>query len=128
MAYLLDTHIVLWLANEPHNLTDNVKNLLLDKKETIYFSTVNIWEIAIKSSLKKDSFSVNLDKLYQQLIYYSYLELPIVAKHCMQVEKLPLHHKDPFDRLLIAQAITENLTLVTHDSLILQYDIDILRA
>ncbi len=105
-----------------------LKIYLLNKKETIYFSTVNIWGIAIKSSLKKPDFAVNLDKLHQQLIYYNYLELPIVSKHCMKVEKLPLYHKDPFDRLLIAQAITENLTLVTHDSLILQYDIDILRA
>ncbi len=128
MAYLLDTHIVLWLANEPHKLTENVNNLLLNKKETIYFSTVNIWEIAIKSALRKSDFSVDLSKLYQQLIYYNYLELPIVAKHCMEVENLPPYHKDPFDRLLIAQAITENLTLVTHDNLILQYDIDVLRA
>lgn len=128
MGYLLDTHVVLWLANEPDKLTDDVQAVLLDKQTVIYFSAVSLWEIAIKSALKKANFVVDLPKLYQQLIYYNYLELPVISKYCLQVESLPFHHKDPFDRLLVAQAMSEGLTLITHDKQIWEYSLPVLKV
>lgn len=128
MGYLLDTHVVLWLANEPDKLTDDVQAVLLDKQTVIYFSAVSLWEIAIKSALKKANFVVDLPKLYQQLIYYNYLELPVISKYCLQVESLPFHHKDPFDRLLVAQAMSEGLTLITHDKQIWKYSLPVLKV
>lgn len=121
MAYLLDTHIVIWLANEPQKLLENVKFILSQKQEVVYFSSVNLWEIAIKSKLKKTGFDVNIYKLYQYLLKNHYRELPVLAQHCLVLNELPLIHDDPFDRILVAQAIAENLTLITHDGNILKY-------
>ena len=121
MAYLLDTHIVLWLANEPEQLTYEVQNLLMNKNERIYFSSVNIWEMAIKKKVRTD-FQVDIPKLHRHLLIMQYQELPVLAKHCYLVEHLPKIHNDPFDRLLISQAMSENLTLITHDTSILKYD------
>lgn len=119
--YLLDTHIIVWLAREPHKLDERIKALLLQKSACIYFSAVSLWEIAIKNALGKKDFNIDVELLYQQLIENQYLELPVLSKHCYPIKNLPLHHKDPFDRMLIAQAISENLTLITEDHYILQY-------
>lgn len=121
MAYLLDTHVVIWLANEPEQLTFDVQHLLMQKHHRIYFSSVNIWEMAIKSNRYQD-FKVDIKKLYYCLLEYGYEELPVMAKHCFALTTLPRIHHDPFDRLLIAQAMSENLSLITHDSQILKYD------
>lgn len=123
MTYLLDTHIVLWLVYEPHKLTHEVNELLYDKKQVIYFSSVNVWEVAIKTKLSKADFrGVQTNELYQSLLENKYLELPVLSQHCLTLDKLPLIHSDPFDRLLISQAISENFTLITHDKDILKYD------
>lgn len=123
MSYLLDTHIVIWLVYEPHKITYDIEQLLLDKNNQVYFSSVNIWEIAIKSGLGKlDIVGADSIELYKALVTAGYDELPVISNHFFALENLPLHHSDPFDRLLIGQAITENLTLITHDNKILQYD------
>lgn len=94
MAYLLDTHIVLWLANEPEQLTYEVQNLLMNKNERIYFSSVNIWEMAIKKKVRTD-FQVDIPKLHRNLLIMQYQELPVLARHCYLVEYLPKIHNDP---------------------------------
>lgn len=123
MAYLLDTHAIIWIANEPERLTHDVQNLLIQKHHKIYFSSVNIWEMAIKINLYKDNFKVDVKKLYRSLLEYGYEELPVMSQHCFALTQLPRIHNDPFDRLLIAQAMIENLTLITHDGNILKYDL-----
>ncbi|MDH9218814.1 MULTISPECIES: type II toxin-antitoxin system VapC family toxin [Moraxella] len=119
--YLLDTHIVIWLAQEPQKLDERLKALLLNKNVKVYFSTVNLWEVAIKKALGKAGFDVDVKLLYQHLIENQYLELPVLSGHCLLVQDLPLYHKDPFDRLIIAQAMSENFTLITEDTIIPQY-------
>lgn len=123
MAYLLDTHIVLWLNYEPHKITYELEQILLNKNHKIYFSSVNIWEVAIKSKLGKlDIVGANPKGLYDDLLDGGYDELAVLSKHCIQLENLPFVHRDPFDRLLISQAMSENLTLITYDNCILKYD------
>lgn len=120
--YLLDTHIVIWLVYQPEKIKPHIEQILLDSCVPVYFSTVNLWEVAIKVKLGKfDIQGIYSDELYQTLQQDLYLQMPILAKHCTLVEHLPLLHSDPFDRLLIAQAISENLTLITHDSKIINY-------
>lgn len=123
MAYLLDTHIALWLSYEPQKITHEVERILLDKKYKVYFSTINIWEVAIKSKLSRfDYTGVNAKALHQALIVGGFEEIPVVSRHCFTLENLPKVHADPFDRLLISQAIAEDLTLITHDKDILKYN------
>lgn len=86
-----------------------------------YFSTVNLWEIAIKVNLKKDNFSFDTTKLYRQLLANCFLELPINHKYTKTLENLPIIHKDPFDRMLIAQSMVDDLCLITNDDKIIQY-------
>lgn len=119
--YLLDTHIVIWLAQEPQKLDERLKALLLNKNVKVYFSTVNLWEVAIKKALGKAGFDVDVKLLYQHLIENQYLELPVLSRHCLLVQDLPLYHKDPFDRLIIAQTMSKNFTLITKDTIISQY-------
>lgn len=121
MKYLLDTHIVIWLAREPNKLSKTVAEILENPENTVYFSTVNLWEIAIKTNLKKDNFSFDTAKLYRQLLANGFLELPINHKYTKIVENLPIIHKDPFDGMLIAQSMVDDLCLITNDDKIIQY-------
>ncbi|MBE9577632.1 MULTISPECIES: type II toxin-antitoxin system VapC family toxin [Moraxella] len=121
MNYLLDTHIVIWLAKEPHKLSNKVKNILENTENIIYFSTVNLWEIALKTNLKKDGFKFDTVKLYQRLLENGFLELGIDHKYTKILENLPIIHKDPFDRMLIAQSMIDDLCLITNDDKIIQY-------
>ncbi len=119
--YLLDTHIILWLAGKPEKLSQEVKDILVDYDNIIYFSVVNLWEIAIKTKQSKQEFNVDIKKLYQQLLLHNFVELNVTCQHVLQLEELPLHHKDPFDRLLIAQAIKENICLISEDKMMARY-------
>lgn len=87
----------------------------------IYFSPINLWEIAIKNRQSRQDFQVNTQRLYRLLLANDFTELPLNSRHVEQVEHLPLHHKDPFDRMLIAQAISENLCLISQDSVMPNY-------
>lgn len=123
MGYLLDTHIVIWLIYQPEKITHEIERILLDRRVPVYFSVVNLWEVAIKARLGKfDIEGINTNELYQTLKRDLYSELPVLSKHCVVLENLPLTHTDPFDRLLISQAMAENLTLITYDGKILQYE------
>lgn len=121
MKYLLDTHIVIWLAREPNKLSKTVADILENTENTIYFSTVNLWEIALKTNLKKDGFKFDTVKLYQRLLENGFLELGIDHKYTKILEDLPIIHKDPFDRMLIAQSMIDDLCLITNDDKIVQY-------
>ncbi len=119
--YLLDTHIILWLASDINKLSKNSIHILENLDNTIYFSPVNLWEMVIKNRQSRQDFCVNVEKLHRQLLANDFKELAITSKHIKFIDQLPLHHKDPFDRLLIAQAVTEKLCLISQDSIMPQY-------
>jgi PIN domain nuclease of toxin-antitoxin system len=118
---LLDTHIVLWAAGQPEKLSESARTLLTTPGNILFFSAASIWEIVIKRGLGRDDFKIDPRRLRKMLIMHGYTELPVTAEHSLAVETLPLLHKDPFDRLLLAQARTEGMMLLTVDPFVLQY-------
>ncbi len=121
MKLLLDTHLLLWLGNSPRRLSRTALNLIEDLSNEVYFSVLSLWEIAIKKKLGRDDFQVDARILRRELLHDDYKELIISSEHVVAVDALPLLHKDPFDRLLIAQATVEGFTLLTKDKLVASY-------
>ncbi len=121
MRLLLDTHLLLWAAANSKRLPRTARELLEDETNEVYYSAASIWEIAIKSSLGRKDFRVDLASLQSVLPDMDFIELPVTAAHAAGITKLPLIHRDPFDRLLIAQSIAEPLTLLTNDSVLGRY-------
>jgi PIN domain nuclease of toxin-antitoxin system len=121
MKYLLDTHILLWAASEPGKLSKAAQKLIGNLENTLYFSVASLWEISIKNGLGRTDFSVDPGALRRGLLDNGYEELGISGLHAVAVNNLPSLHKDPFDRMLIAQAQIEGITLVTADGAITQY-------
>ena len=115
MKLLLDTHILLWSAGQPDKLSDEARSLLLDTSNRLFFSAASIWEIVIKRGLGRDDFKVDPLRLLKQLVINGYEEVAVSSDHALAVEVLPPLHKDPFDRILIAQARTEGMLLMTAD-------------
>jgi len=118
---LLDTHLLLWAAASSKRLPREARELMEDDSNDVYYSAASIWEIAIKSSLRRKDFRIDLPRLLATLPEMGLVELPITAAHAAGVTGLPPIHRDPFDRLLIAQSITEPLTLLTNDALLESY-------
>jgi PIN domain nuclease of toxin-antitoxin system len=125
---LLDTHVILWVAGQPEKLSEPTRSFLTMPENSLFFSAASIWEIVIKRGLGREDFKVDPVRLEKMLISHGYIELPITAEHALRVETLPLLHKDPFDRLLIAQARAEGMQLLTVDASILQYGESTLNA
>ncbi len=121
MKYLLDTHVLLWLASASHRIPPNTRELLEEPTAELIFSVVNLWEIVIKASLERQDFQVDIRILRRTLLDNGYSELPVLAEHVMAVAGLPDIHRDPFDRLLIAQAVAEGILFLTADSQIARY-------
>lgn len=121
MNFLLDTHILLWSAGQPDKLPAQTRTWLEDDHNILTFSAASLWEITIKAGLGRDDFQVDPHVLRRGLLDNGYEELQISSQHAVTVAGLPALHKDPFDRLLIAQATLEGITLLTADNLILQY-------
>lgn len=121
MSYLLDTHILLWAAAGSDRLTSAARRLIGDPANTLVFSAASLWEIAIKSGLGRDDVQVDAKRLRTGLRDNGYVELPVTGAHAAAVADLPPLHRDPFDRLLIAQARIEGLELVTADRIVAQY-------
>jgi len=118
---LLDTHVVLWAAGQPERLSDSARTLLTTPENMLFFSVASIWEIVIKRGLGRDDFKVNPRRLREMLISHGYAELAVGAEHVLAIESLPPIHKDPFDRLLLAQAQTEGMLLLTVDATVSKY-------
>ena len=121
MKLLLDTHVLLWAAGQPERLPLAARELLDDPRNEPIFSSASLWEIAIKSGLGRDDFQVNARLLRRGLLDNGYGELPISSEHAVAIDSLPPIHKDPFDRLLVAQSMVEGITLLTSDPLVAQY-------
>jgi PIN domain nuclease of toxin-antitoxin system len=121
MKFLVDTHLLLWAANEPRRLSRSAHALLACKENELIFSAASLWEVAIKESLGRSDFRADPNLLRRSLLDNGYIELPISSSHAVAVCQLPRIHNDPFDRLLIAQAIVEGISLATNDEVIAQY-------
>jgi len=119
--FLLDTHILIWAAISPDKISSELASLLSDPSNHLYFSSASIWEISIKESLGKRDFHVSSNKLHDGLVENGYKEIKVSALHAMGVIKLPFIHRDPFDRILVATAIWENMPLLTNDSTLSPY-------
>ena len=118
MKILLDTHIYLWCLNDDKKLTKNARHLIIEADE-VYVSTASIWEIAIKTQAGK--LKIDLNALINEMTTCGFQQLPIIAEHALQLMTLPFHHRDPFDRMLIAQAISEPLRFLTADKSLTSY-------
>ena len=125
MNLLLDTHIVLWWLDDHPALSSAVKNRIANGENLVFLSAAVVWEIRIKEALGKldipSDFSLVLDR-------QPFEKLAIKVEHTQAVNDLPLHHRDPFDRMLIAQAVTEGLTIATHDPVFEKYSVPLLRG
>lgn len=128
MKLLLDTHILLWAAEGNARLSDQARALLEAEDTLPYFSSVSIWEVAIKTGLGRDTFDVDPRLLRRGLLAGGFVELPVTGEHAIEVLSLEAHHRDPFDRMLIAQSRVEGMTLVTADQLVSQYTGKIIRV
>lgn len=121
MLLLLDTHVVLWAAYQPARLSAGGNELLSDPVNTLLFSAASIWEVAIKAGLGRPDFTVDANVLRRALVENGYRELPVTGAHAAAVTGLPAVHLDPFDRLLVAQARVEGVTLLTADRQVAMY-------
>ncbi len=118
MRILLDTHVFLWLVDDSSRLTKQAR-ALIKNAEKVFVSSATLWEVAIKVRVGK--LKADLDGLIEEMQKNGFDEMPIYARHAKEVAKLPLHHSDPFDRLLVAQAKTELMLLVTNDAQLAPY-------
>ena len=121
MRYLIDTHILIWQAQDSVRLLPAARALLHDPRNILVFSVVSLWEIVIKNTISQGGFSVNPVALRDGLLRSGYRELAVEAEHVLEVGRLEPLHNDPFDRLLLAQARTEGLALLTVDKAVLAY-------
>ena len=124
MSLLLDTHVILWWLTDDPTLAEEIK-ATLDHEPDVYVSAATIWEVAIKQAIGKLPEPTALPERIRDS---GFAELPISSKHAMTAGRLPLIHRDPFDRMLVAQAQHENLTLVTRDPRLQKYEVAILPA
>ena len=128
MKLLLDTHLLLWAAAMPDRLPASARKLLDDPRNEPIFSAASLWEVAIKNGLGRDDFRVDARRLRRGLMDNGYDELAITSEHAVALDSLPPIHKDPFDRILIAQSMVEGITLLTADPLVAQYPAPIRRV
>ena len=128
MKFLLDTHVILWAAGQPERLPAKVRRLLGDPLNELVFSAASLWEIAIKKGLGRDDFQVDARLLRRGLLDNGYRELAITSAHAVAIDGLPPIHKDPFDRLLVAQSMVEGSTLLTTDPIVAQYPAPVQRV
>lgn len=121
MNLLLDTHIALWAITDSPRLPGKARELIASPKSSVWISAATVWEIAIKHSLGRGDMPVSS----QDALYYfresGYGFLPIEPEHAVAIEDLPEHHADPFDRILVAQALVEPMRLITHDAIVARY-------
>ena len=121
MKLLLDTHLLLWAATAPQRLSAEAQALFNDPDNELHFSAVSIWEVAIKRGLDRPDFQLDVRSFRRGLIDNGYIELPMSSLHAVAIDLLPTVHRDPFDRMLVAQASVEGIPLFTSDAVLAQY-------
>lgn len=127
MNVLLDTHIALWAITDHPNLSQEARDLIESPRAVVWISAASIWEIAIKRSLSRGDMPVSSEDAARYFRDSGYQFLAIEPEHAIAVEKLPPHHQDPFDRILVAQALVEPMRLITHDEKVSRYSETIMR-
>ena len=125
MRLLLDTQLLLWAAYAPARLPEAARALIADMRHDIAFSPASVWEVVIKRTLDRPDFRIDPRRLRRGLMENGYVELPISSEHALAMDMLPPVHKDPFDRMLVAQAIAEGLPFVTVDRRLAEYPGDV---
>lgn len=128
MRLLLDTHVLVWLISDSRRLSAAARNLLADPDNELLYSVVNLWELAIKYGLRRTSILLDPRLLRRELLKNGFVELAITGEHAVAIDQLPPLHKDPFDRLLIAQSIVEGITLITADPVVARYPASVQRV
>lgn len=128
MRYLLDTQILLWASFSSSQLPASALELLQSKRGSLVFSVATVWEVSIKAALGRSNFKVEPEDLRTGLLAHGYAELPVSGKHAVAVRSLRPIHGDPFDRMLLAQAICEGMTLVTTDRMLAAYGEPVLKV
>jgi PIN domain nuclease of toxin-antitoxin system len=127
MKVLLDTHAFLWLITDDDRLSEKARQTFLNPGNSLFFSAASLWEICIKKSLGKISLKEGWFQTIQEEMEINTIQwLPIEMRHCAEVTGLPFHHRDPFDRMLIAQAIIEEMKLMSRDSRLSKYTIELI--
>lgn len=121
MNFLLDTHVALWAITDSPKLAKKARELIESPKSSVWISAATIWEIAIKHSLGRREMPVSSQDALRYFRESGYWFLPIEPEHAVAVEDLPAHHADPFDRILVAQALVEPMRLITHDPMVARY-------
>ncbi len=121
MRLLVDTHLLLWSAAMSRRLPSEARRLLEEQNNDVFYSAASLWEIAIMAGLRKSDFMVNLALLRPALAGMGFVELPVSGAHAEKLATLPPVHKDPFDRMLVAQSLTEPLVLLTNDAILAGY-------
>jgi len=125
MKVLLDTHALLWLISDDERLSENAKLIFLNQGNRLFFSVASLWEICIKKSLEKIALRNDWLRTIQAEMEANTIQwLPIETAHCAEVAELPFHHRDPFDRMLVAQAIVEDMQLLSRDDRLSDYAIE----
>lgn len=121
MNLLLDTHLLLWAAGFPERLSEEARSLIKEPENRLFFSAASIWEVTIKNSLGKPAFRVDPHLFRRGLVENGYEELPIISSHTLAISHLPPIHRDPFGRILVAQAEYEGILLLTSDDVVARY-------
>jgi len=124
VRYILDTHVVLWIAENSPLLSDKAKNAILDENAEKYVSIASAWEVAIKLDTKKLTLDGGLPEFFRMIDDNGFFTLSVEREYLKQITRLPNYHKDPFDRLILATAMAENISIITADENIHMYDID----
>ncbi len=125
--YLLDTHIFIWADKEPEKLSENIQKILTNPNNQLYFSMVALWEMQIKIQLGKLKVSASLKQIIENIKSDDFYQvLPIKDTHIIHLETLPAIHRDPFDRLMISQAMIEDMVLLSADSFVQEYPITVI--
>ncbi|MEJ5211345.1 MAG: type II toxin-antitoxin system VapC family toxin [Burkholderiales bacterium] len=127
MNILLDTHVALWAITDSPNLPKKARDLIESPRSSVWISAATIWEIAIKHSLGRGEMPVSGQDALRYFRESGYRFLPVEPEHAAAVEELAAHHADPFDRMLVAQALTEPMRLITHDPVVARYSDTIIR-
>lgn len=122
-SFLIDTHVLIWLDQKPERLSERILGVLRNPQHVVYCSAASLWEIAIKQNVGKLAAPGSLPEMLER---YGLEELPVTARDAEATRALPLHHRDPFDRMLIAQAMARNLVLVSGNRQMLAYEVAIL--
>ena len=121
MTFLLDTHLLLWSISQSRRLSPQARLLIGDPANELLFSVASLWEVAIKSGRGRDDFQLDVRLFRRGLLANGYREFAVTGEHAVAIHGLPLLHKDPFDRMLVAQALVEGVTLLTADRPVAQY-------